>query len=59
MQATAIDHAVGIVNVTTILAHSSGEWISSDWPVCSLEDMASPKRMERHSPMRGVILFSP
>ena len=45
MQATAIDHAVGIVNVTTILAHSSGEWISSDWPVCSLEDMASPKRM--------------
>src|SRR6202046_4566628 len=45
VQATAIDHAIGIVNVTTILAHSSGEWISSDWPVCSLEDMASPKRM--------------
>jgi hypothetical protein len=45
VQATAIDHAVGIVNVTTTLAHSSGEWISSNWPVCSLEDMASPKRM--------------
>jgi hypothetical protein len=45
VQATAIDHAAGIVNVTTILAHSSGEWISSDWPVCSLDDMASPKRM--------------
>ena len=45
VQATAIDHAVGMVNVTTTLAHSSGEWISSDWPVCSLEDMASPKRM--------------
>jgi hypothetical protein len=45
VQATAIDHAVGIVNVTTTLAHSSGEWIFSDWPVCSLEDMASPKRM--------------
>jgi hypothetical protein len=45
VQATAIDHAVGIINVTTTLAHSSGEWISSDWPVCSLEDMASPKRM--------------
>jgi ERF superfamily len=45
VQATAIDHAGGIVNVTTTLAHSSGEWISSDWPVCSLEDMASPKRM--------------
>ena len=45
VQATAIDHAAGIVNVTTTLAHSSGEWIASDWPVCSLEDMASPKRM--------------
>jgi hypothetical protein len=45
VQATAIDHAFGIVNVTTTLAPSSGEWISSDWPVCSLEDMASPKRM--------------
>jgi hypothetical protein len=45
VQATAIDHAAGIVNVTTTLAHSSGEWISSDWPVCSLDEMASPKRM--------------
>ena len=45
VQATAIDHAAGIVNVTTTLAHSSGEWISSDWPVCSLEDIASPKQM--------------
>ena len=45
VQATAIDHVAGIVNVMTTLAHSSGEWISSDWPVCSLEDMASPKRM--------------
>ena len=45
VQATAIDHAAGIVNVTTTLAHSSGEWIASDWPVCSLEDIASPKQM--------------
>jgi hypothetical protein len=45
VQATAIDHAAGFVNVTTTLAHSSGEWISSDWPVCSLDDMASPRRM--------------
>jgi hypothetical protein len=45
VQATAIDHATGIINVTTTLAHSSGEWIASDWPVCSLEEMASPKRM--------------
>jgi hypothetical protein len=45
VQATAIDHGAGIVNVTTTLAHSSGEWISSDWPVCSLDDIGSPKRM--------------
>jgi len=45
VQATVIDPAAGIVNVTTTLAHSSGEWISSDWPVCSFDDLASPKRM--------------
>jgi hypothetical protein len=45
VQATAIDHAAGILSVTTRLCHSSGEWISSDWPVCSLDDMTSPKRM--------------
>ena len=45
VQATAIDHATGIVSVTTRLCHSSGEWIASDWPVCPLDDMASPKRM--------------
>jgi ERF superfamily len=45
VQATAIDSAAGIVSVTTRLCHSSGEWIASDWPVCSLDDMASPKRM--------------
>src|ERR1700733_15318369 len=45
VQATDIDHAAGIVSVTTTLAHSSGEWIAADWPVCSLDDMASPQRM--------------
>jgi hypothetical protein len=45
VQATAIDHVAGIVSVTTRLCHSSGEWISSDWPVCSLDEMTSPKRM--------------
>ena len=45
VQATAVDQAAGIVNLTTVLAHSSGEWIASDWPVCALEDMASPNRM--------------
>ena len=35
----------GIVNLTTVLAHSSGEWISSEWPVCPVSDTASPRRM--------------
>ena len=33
-QTTDIDRASGTVNLTTILLHTSGEWISSDWPVC-------------------------
>jgi len=28
-----------------MLAHASGEWIASDWPVCPIADMASPQRM--------------
>jgi len=45
VQTTAIDQASGIVNLTTVLAHASGEWIASDWPVCSIAEMASPQRM--------------
>jgi hypothetical protein len=32
-------------NLTTVLAHSSGEWIASDWPVCAIADTATPHRM--------------
>src|SRR5712671_733295 len=45
IQTTAIDQAAGLVNLTTMLAHASGEWIASDWPVCPIADMASPRRM--------------
>ena len=45
MQTTAIDQASGLVNLTTVLAHASGEWIASDWPVCPIAEMASPHRM--------------
>lgn len=45
LQTTAIDPAVGIVNLTTVLAHSSGEWIASDWPVCAVSETATPHRM--------------
>jgi ERF superfamily len=45
VQTTAIDQAAGIVNLTTMLAHASGEWIASDWPVCSIAETANPQRM--------------
>ena len=45
VQTTAIDQAAGVVNLTTMLAHSSGEWIASDWPVCGIAETASPHRM--------------
>ena len=45
VQTTAIDQTAGIVNLTTVLAHSSGEWIASDWPVCPIAETARPHRM--------------
>jgi hypothetical protein len=45
VQTTAIDQSAGIVNLTTVLAHSSGEWIASDWPVCPIAETARPHRM--------------
>jgi len=45
VQTTAIDQSAGIVNLTTVLAHASGEWIASDWPVCPISDTATPHRM--------------
>src|SRR5262245_27045939 len=45
LQTTAIDQAAGIVNLTTMLAHASGEWIASDWPVCPVAETANPQRM--------------
>jgi hypothetical protein len=45
VQATAIDQAAGVVKLTTALCHSSGEWVGSTWPVCSVDEMASPKKM--------------
>jgi hypothetical protein len=44
VQTTAIDEA-GLIRLTTVLAHSSGEWVSSDWPVCPASETAAPHRM--------------
>jgi hypothetical protein len=45
LQTTAIDQTAGMVNLTTTLAHASGEWIASDWPVCPIAETANPQRM--------------
>ena len=45
IQTTTIDQTAGTVNLTTMLAHASGEWIASDWPVCAVSETATPHRM--------------
>src|SRR6202166_798676 len=45
VQTTAIDQIAGVVNLTTVLADASGEWIASDWPACAIADTATPHRM--------------
>jgi hypothetical protein len=45
VQTTSIDESVGIVRLSTVLAHASGEWIASDWPVCAIAETATPHRM--------------
>jgi hypothetical protein len=45
VQTTSIDEAVGIVRLSTVLAHASGEWIASDWPVCAIGETAAPHQM--------------
>jgi hypothetical protein len=45
VQTTTIDQDSGQIRLTTLLAHASGEWISSDWPVCAASETATPQRM--------------
>ena len=45
VQTTSIDDAAGLIRLTTTLAHSSGEWVSSIWPVCPVSETAAPHRM--------------
>jgi hypothetical protein len=45
VQSTEIDKEAGLIRLTTILAHASGEWISSEWPVCPVAETAAPHRM--------------
>ncbi len=45
VQTTSIDNEAGLIRLTTVLAHSSGEWVSSDWPVCPVSETAAPHKM--------------
>ena len=45
VQATAIDRETGLIRLTTTLVHASGEWVSSDWPVCPVSETAAPHRL--------------
>jgi hypothetical protein len=44
IQSTAIDRDSGLIRLTTTLVHASGEWVSSDWPVCPASETAAPHR---------------
>jgi hypothetical protein len=45
VQATRLEQLSGHIHLTTLLAHASGEWISSDLPVCPSKDVEAPHRM--------------
>jgi hypothetical protein len=45
VQMTAIDQDSGLIRLTTTLVHASGEWVSSDWPVCAISETAAPHRL--------------
>ena len=45
VQTTAIDQDNNLIRLTTTLVHASGEWVSSDWPVCPVSETAPPHRL--------------
>jgi len=51
-QTTAIDREGGLIRLTTTLVHASGEWVSSDWPVCPITETAAPHRLWRRPHLR-------
>jgi len=45
VQTTSIDQDSGLIRLTTTLAHASGEWMSSEWPVCPVSETNAPHRL--------------
>ena len=59
VQTTAIDQEAGLIRLTTLLAHASGEWVSSDWPVCPIAETTAPTGWAPPSPMLAATRCSP
>ena len=49
VQTTSVDQNAGMINLTTVLAHASGEWIPDGWWVCPMSETS-------HSPADGAAL---
>jgi hypothetical protein len=45
VQTTTIDQDGGLIRLTTTLVHASGEWVSSEWPVCPVSETTAPHRL--------------
>ena len=45
IQTTAIEPKKNLIQLTTTLAHASGEWLASVWPVCSADEATNPQRL--------------
>jgi len=56
MQTTAVDQ--GRIVLTTLLAHASGEWVSSLWPVCSAGEASTHVKGAALTYARRYALFS-
>ena len=45
IQTTAIEPKKNLIQLTTTLAHASGEWLASLWPVCLADEATNPQRL--------------
>jgi hypothetical protein len=52
VQTTSTDPNGGTITLITMLAHASGEWIASDWPVCGVAETANPSDGRGH--LQGI-----
>src|SRR3974390_944166 len=50
VQTTAIARRRGLIRLTPTLVHASGEWLSSDWPVCAVSETTAPHRLPASPP---------